>query len=91
MKLEGERPLMMVYQSHGHVVEYLHENSCKSKTLFATHYHELNDMSSIFDRIKNYNVSVKEVGKKIIFIRTLAEGGSEHSFGIHVAKNGRDA
>ena len=68
------------------IAEYLHENSCKSKTLFATHYHELNDMSSMFDRIKNYNVSVKEVGKKIIFIRTLAEGGSEHSFGIHVAK-----
>ena len=68
------------------IAEYLHENSNKSKTLFATHYHELNDMSSIFDRIKNYNVSVKEVGKKIIFIRTLAEGGSEHSFGIHVAK-----
>ncbi|MBT3417171.1 MAG: DNA mismatch repair protein MutS [Flavobacteriales bacterium] len=68
------------------ITEYLHENECKAKTLFATHYHELNDMTETFDRIKNFNVSVKEVGKKIIFIRTLKEGGSEHSFGIHVAK-----
>ena len=55
---------MMEYLLHG-AIEYLHENSNKSKTLFATHYHELNDMSSMFDRIKNYNVSVKEVGKKL--------------------------
>ncbi|MGY8987720.1 MAG: DNA mismatch repair protein MutS [Flavobacteriales bacterium] len=68
------------------ITEYLHENECKAKTLFATHYHELNDMTETFGRIKNFNVSVKEVGKKIIFIRTLKEGGSEHSFGIHVAK-----
>jgi len=68
------------------IAEYLHENDCKAKTLFATHYHELNDMTDTFSRIKNFNVSVKEVDKKIIFIRTLKEGGSEHSFGIHVAK-----
>ena len=64
----------------------MHEHSTKAKTLFATHYHELNEMTEKFDRIKNYNVSVKESGKNIIFIRTLKEGGSEHSFGIHVAK-----
>ncbi|MBT5859278.1 MAG: DNA mismatch repair protein MutS [Flavobacteriales bacterium] len=68
------------------IAEYLHENESKAKTLFATHYQELNDMTDIFNRIKNYNVSVKEIGKKIIFIRTLVKGGSEHSFGIHVAK-----
>tara|TARA_B110000090_G_scaffold66941_1_gene76776 strand:+ start:346 stop:2949 length:2604 start_codon:yes stop_codon:yes gene_type:complete len=68
------------------IAEYLHEHNCKAKTLFATHYHELNDMTGQFKRIKNFNVSVKEIGKKIIFIRTLKEGGSEHSFGIHVAK-----
>ena len=56
------------------------------KTLFATHYHELNEMTNRFERIKNFNVSVKEVGKKILFLRKLVEGGSEHSFGIHVAK-----
>ena len=68
------------------IAEYLHEHPTKAKTLFATHYHELNEMTQQFDRIKNYNVSVKESGKNIIFIRTLKEGGSEHSFGIHVAK-----
>ena len=68
------------------IAEYLHENECKAKTLFATHYHELNDMTEQFDRIKNYNVAVKEIDGKIMFIRTLKEGGSEHSFGIHVAK-----
>ena len=69
------------------IAEYLHENEkFKPKTLFATHYHELNEMSVAFDRIKNFNVSVKELGKKIIFLRKLVEGGSEHSFGIHVAK-----
>ena len=68
------------------IAEYLHEHSSKAKTLFATHYHELNEMAQQFTRIKNYNVSVKESGKNIIFIRTLKEGGSEHSFGIHVAK-----
>jgi DNA mismatch repair protein MutS len=68
------------------IAEYLHEHPTKAKTLFATHYHELNDMSATFGRIKNYNVSVKESGKNIIFIRTLKKGGSEHSFGIHVAK-----
>ena len=68
------------------IAEYLHEHPTKAKTLFATHYHELNEMNQQFSRIKNYNVSVKESGKNIIFIRILKEGGSEHSFGIHVAK-----
>ena len=69
------------------IVEYIHEHpTCKSKTLFATHYHELNEMEKSFHRIKNYNVSVKEVDKKVIFLRKLVLGGSEHSFGIHVAK-----
>ncbi len=69
------------------IAEYLHEHpKYKGKTLFATHYHELNEMTNRFERIKNYNVSVKEIGKKILFLRKLVEGGSEHSFGIHVAK-----
>lgn len=69
------------------IAEYIHEHpQMKGKTLFATHYHELNEMTNRFDRIKNFNVSVKEVGKKILFLRKLVEGGSEHSFGIHVAK-----
>ena len=69
------------------IVEYIHEHpNAKAKTLFATHYHELNEMEKSFERIKNFNVSVKEVNQKIIFLRKLTEGGSEHSFGIHVAK-----
>ena len=69
------------------IVEYIHEHpTAKAKTLFATHYHELNEMERTFPRIKNYNVSVKEVDKKVIFLRKLVKGGSEHSFGIHVAK-----
>ena len=69
------------------ITEYLHENStAKPKTLFATHYHELNEMCQTFDRIKNYNVSVKEVANKVLFMRKLVPGGSNHSFGIHVAK-----
>ena len=69
------------------IVEYIHEHAnAKAKTLFATHYHELNEMENSFKRIKNYNVSVKEVEKKVIFLRKLVRGGSEHSFGIHVAK-----
>ncbi|OJV40481.1 MAG: DNA mismatch repair protein MutS [Bacteroidales bacterium 36-12] len=69
------------------IVEYIHEHPAfKAKTLFATHYHELNEMEKSFNRIKNYNVSVKEIDKKIIFLRKLIRGGSEHSFGIHVAK-----
>lgn len=68
-------------------MEYIHEHpNAKAKTLFATHYHELNEMERSFPRIKNYNVSVKEVGNKVIFLRKLVPGGSEHSFGIHVAK-----
>jgi len=69
------------------IVEFLHNHpKCKAKTLFATHYHELNQLSQDFPRIKNFNVSVKEVGNKIIFMRKLKEGGSQHSFGIHVAQ-----
>jgi DNA mismatch repair protein MutS len=68
------------------IAEYLHEHKFKAKTLFATHYHELNEMTESFKRIKNFNVSVKEVDKKILFMRKLMPGGSEHSFGIHVAK-----
>jgi DNA mismatch repair protein MutS len=69
------------------IAEYIHEHpKAKGKTLFATHYHELNEMEEQFDRIHNYTVSVKEVGQKIIFLRKLIKGGSEHSFGIHVAK-----
>ena len=69
------------------IAEFLHENpKLQPKTMFATHYHELNNMTKSFNRIKNYNVSVKEIDKKIHFIRKLIEGGSEHSFGIHVAK-----
>jgi len=68
------------------IAEYLHEHPTKAKTLFATHYHELNDMSETFERIKNFNVSVKELKDKVIFIRKLVPGGSKHSFGIHVAK-----
>ena len=68
------------------IVEYLHENRCQAKTLFATHYHELNEMERTFERIRNYNVSVKEVDGKVIFLRRLVQGGSEHSFGIHVAQ-----
>jgi DNA mismatch repair protein MutS len=69
------------------IVEYLHENSRgRARTLFATHYHELNEMEKHFKRIKNYNVSVKELDGKVIFLRKLERGGSEHSFGIHVAE-----
>ena len=69
------------------IVEHIHEHpKAKARTLFATHYHELNEMEKSFMRIKNYNVSVKEVDNKVIFLRKLERGGSEHSFGIHVAK-----
>ena len=69
------------------IVEYIHEHpKAKARTLFATHYHELNEMEKSFKRIRNYNVSVKEVDNKVIFLRKLERGGSEHSFGIHVAK-----
>ncbi len=69
------------------IVEYLHENpKARARTLFATHYHELNEMEKNFSRIKNYNVSVKEVDGKVLFLRKLVRGGSEHSFGIHVAE-----
>ena len=68
------------------IVEYIHEHKGHAKTLFATHYHELNEMEKTFARIRNYNVSVKEANGKVIFLRKLVRGGSEHSFGIHVAK-----
>ncbi|MBO7316492.1 MAG: DNA mismatch repair protein MutS, partial [Paludibacteraceae bacterium] len=69
------------------IVEYIHEhNNIKAKTLFATHYHELNEMEKSFARIKNYHIAVKEVEKQVVFLRKLERGGSEHSFGIHVAK-----
>lgn len=68
------------------ITEYLHEHPSKAKTLFATHYHELNEMTTTFERIKNFNVSVKELEDSIIFLRKLVAGGSNHSFGIHVAK-----
>lgn len=68
------------------IVEYIHEYGKGAKTLFATHYHELNDLEEIYQRVKNYHIEVKEVGKKVIFLRKLARGGSAHSFGIHVAR-----
>ncbi|MDE5608259.1 MAG: DNA mismatch repair protein MutS [Muribaculaceae bacterium] len=68
------------------IVEYIHQSKEKPKTLFATHYHELNEMERTFSRVVNYNVSVKEINGKVVFLRKLQPGGSEHSFGIHVAK-----
>ena len=68
------------------IAEYLHEHPARSKTLFATHYHELNEMSQTFDRVKNYNVQVKELKDQVLFLRKLVAGGSQHSFGIHVAR-----
>jgi DNA mismatch repair protein MutS len=68
------------------IAEFLHQHPSQAKTLFATHYHELNEMTNSFERIRNYNVSVKEIGQQILFLRKLVEGGSAHSFGIHVAK-----
>jgi DNA mismatch repair protein MutS len=68
------------------ISEYLHEHPARAKTLFATHYHEINEMAATFPRIKNYNVSVKELKDNVLFLRKLTPGGSEHSFGIHVAK-----
>ena len=68
------------------IAEYLHENEARPKTLFATHYHELNELAERFNRVKNFHVATKEVGQKVIFLRQLTEGGSEHSFGVHVAK-----
>ena len=69
------------------IVEHIHENpDAHARTLFATHYHELNEMEKLFPRIRNYNVSVREVNGRVVFLRKLMPGGSEHSFGIHVAK-----
>ena len=69
------------------ITEFLHEHPSKAKTLFATHYHELNEITTTFERIKNFNVAVKELKNSIIFIRKLVSGGSNHSFGIHVANS----
>ena len=69
------------------MVEYIHQHpTARAKTLFATHYHELNEMEELYERVKNYNVSVREVNRRVIFLRKLVRGGTEHSFGIHVAK-----
>jgi DNA mismatch repair protein MutS len=68
------------------IAEYIHNHPTQAKTLFATHYHELNDMSAQFERIKNFNVSIKRKDNKILFMRKLKSGGSNHSFGIHVAR-----
>jgi DNA mismatch repair protein MutS len=69
------------------IAEFLHNNgSARPKTLFATHYHELNELANKFDRIKNFNVATREVGQKVVFLRKLVAGGSQHSFGIHVAR-----
>jgi DNA mismatch repair protein MutS len=68
------------------IAEYLHESPCKPKTLFATHYHELNELENKFPRIRNFHITNQEVGNKVIFLRKLAPGGSTHSFGIHVAR-----
>ena len=68
------------------ISEYLHEHPARAKTMFATHYHELNEMTNTFGRIKNFNVAIKELKDNVLFLRKLIPGGSEHSFGIHVAK-----
>lgn len=68
------------------IVEYIHEYGDGAKTLFATHYHELNDLENIYDRVRNFHIAVKEVGKNVIFLRKLKEGGVAHSFGLHVAR-----
>ena len=68
------------------IVEYIHEWGDGAKTLFATHYHELNDLEDIYPRVRNYHIAVKEVGKNVIFLRKLMEGGVAHSFGLHVAR-----
>ena len=68
------------------IAEHLHQSPCQPKTLFATHYHELNELENKLPRVKNYHVTNKEIGNKIIFLRKLAPGGSTHSFGIHVAR-----
>jgi DNA mismatch repair protein MutS len=68
------------------IVEYIHEYGDGAKTLFATHYHELNDLENIYPRVRNFHIAVKEVGKNVIFLRKLKEGGVAHSFGLHVAR-----
>ena len=78
---------MMEFPIAWSIAEFLHSNGdARPKTLFATHYHELNELANKFNRIKNYNIATKEVGQQVIFLRKLVPGGSKHSFGIHVAK-----
>ena len=68
------------------IVEYIHQSGFRAKTLFATHYHELNELETIYNRVRNYHIAVKEVDGKVLFLRKLCEGGVAHSFGIHVAR-----
>ena len=86
MKLEEEHPLMMAFPLRGALPNICILRHIQPKTLFATHYHELNELEEKFPRVKNYHITNKETGNKIIFLRKLARGGSTHSFGIHVAK-----
>ena len=79
----GEKPIASIARA---IVAYIHEFGKGAKTLFATHYHELNDLASLYPRVKNFHVTVKEVGKQVIFLRKIKEGGTAHSFGIHVAR-----
>jgi DNA mismatch repair protein MutS len=86
MKLVEVLLLMMVVLIAWSIAEYLNKHPYKPKTLFATHYHELNELEQAGNGIKNYHIEIKEADKQIIFLRRLVEGGSEHSFGIHVAR-----
>ncbi|WOC51761.1 hypothetical protein BPO_1114 [Bergeyella porcorum] len=86
MKLGGETSTYDGVSIAWAIAEYLHQHPTQAKTLFATHYHELNEMTLSFERIKNFHVSIQENKGNIVFLRKLMQGGSEHSFGIHVAK-----
>jgi DNA mismatch repair protein MutS len=86
MRSGEEQALTMASPSPGASPNILHNSPCAPKTFFATHYHELNELEEKLPRIRNYHITNKEVGNKVIFLRKLAPGGSTHSFGIHVAK-----
>ena len=86
MRSDGGRPLMTAYPSPGASPEYLHQNEARPKTFFATHYHELNELEGRLERVRNFHITHREVGHKVVFLRKLAPGGSTHSFGIHVAR-----
>jgi DNA mismatch repair protein MutS len=86
MRSEEAHQLMMVFLLHGVLLNIYTPHPAAPKTLFATHYHELNELEEKLPRVQNFHVTNKEVGNKIIFLRKLARGGSTHSFGIHVAK-----